>query len=121
MIVKNYICGILGLWLIISSFFQNTGFNSINNLFVGIILIVMCMYTTEGRTVFSWIISVIGLWLIIGAFISGVISGTGLYLNNIITGLLVAGIGVYQIFHQSKKAVYHPEDEDQDFSNFGAE
>jgi hypothetical protein len=118
--IKNYIYGILGLWLIISAPIGSAGFNSINNLFIGIILIVVSMYTTEGKTVYSWIVSIIGLWLIIAAFISGLISGLGLYLNNIINGLLIVGMGVFQILHP-KYIQRHISDDHHDFRNFGAE
>ena len=119
---KVWIYGIIGLWLIISPFigFSQT-FYIVNSLILGIILIAVSYYMPVNKNWHSWIAAIIGAWFIIACFINGLMGGTGLFINNIIFGIIMIVIAYALYAVTFSKNEENPVEEDQDFSNFGAE
>ena len=87
--VQKKIIGLLGIWLIISTFiFQATDENLLNFLFVGILSAISGLTLTVKKTVKGWISGSLGLWLIISVFIPFFSKIPWRYINSSIIGVL---------------------------------
>ena len=95
---------ILGLWLLVSAFLGFGPNSSAWNYFiVGIAVVCASFFLVHGKPQQSWIAGILGFWLIIVAIAPFLESGIGIYLNNIIVGLLITVTGS-SIFSSGKKA-----------------
>lgn len=119
---KGWINGILGLWLFITVFLGfSSNVYSINGVIVGIVVICASFCIAQGKPWQAWVSGILGFWLIIAAFIPGLVSGIGLYLNNMIAGAIIAAAGFF-ILRYSKKTPHHETlPEHQNFRDYGAE
>ena len=98
---------ILGLWLLVSAFLGLGPNNSAWNYFiVGIVVVSASFFFIHGEPQQSWIAGILGFWLIIVAIAPFLVSGIGIYLNNIIVGLLITVTGLV-ILVQGKKLIRH--------------
>jgi len=98
---------ILGLWLLASAFLGFGPNSSVWNYFiVGIVLVCVSFFLIHGKPQQSWIAGIFGFWLIIDAIAPFLMNEIGLYLNNIIVGLLITVIGLTILVH-GKKIIHH--------------
>jgi cobalamin biosynthesis protein CobD/CbiB len=70
----------------------------------------------------SWIAGILGFWLIIVAIAPFLVSGIGIYLNNIIVGLIITVIGLEILVH-GEKLIRHVKkiEEHISYRNYGSE
>ena len=114
---------ILGLWLLVSAFLEFGPSSSAWNYFiVGIVVVSASFFLIHGKPQQSWIIGILGFWLIIVAIVPTLISGIGIYLNNIIVGLFITVAGLAILVH-GKKLIGHLNkiDEHLSYRNYGSE
>ncbi|RMD71690.1 MAG: hypothetical protein D6819_00965 [Gammaproteobacteria bacterium] len=97
---KGWVALILGIWLIIAGFIPAmVGTPDVwNDIIVGIILaIVGFAMVPAGATWQGWIIGIGGVWMIIAAFIPSIVnSTTGNFWNNLIVGVVVAVVALFE-------------------------
>lgn len=119
---KGWINEILGLWLFVSVFMGfSSNVYSINDVFVGIVVMYSSFCIAHGKPWQAWVSGILGFWLVIAAFILSLVSGVGLYLNNMVAGTVIAVAGFF-ILKYSKKMPHHETlQEHQDFGDYGAE
>ncbi len=119
---KGWIVGILGLWLFAAVFLRigSSGY-SLNDIVVGPILLVASLCISQAQPWQSWIPGILGFWLIAAAFIPDLVSGVGLYLNNIIVGLIIAVVGFVIMAHAKQLTHYGGAPEHSNFRDYGAE
>jgi len=120
---KGWIAGILGLWLIIELFI---GFNqydySLIYFLIGMVMVGISLFTSRDNSWQVWFPVTLGSWLIIIAITPVLVSGIGIYINNIIVGLLMIVVGLSILIHEKniirnvKKVVKH-----LNFRNYGSE
>jgi hypothetical protein len=97
----------LGLWLLVSAFFEFAPNSSTWNYFiVGIFVVSASFFLIHGEPQQSWIAGILGFWLIIVAIAPSLMSGIGNYLNNIIVGLLITVTGLTILIY-GKKLIRH--------------
>lgn len=114
---------ILGLWLLVSTFLGFSPNSFVWNYFiVGIVVVCASFFLIHGEPKQSWIAGILGFWLIIIAIAPFLVSGIGIYLNNIIVGLLIIVTGSAILIH-GKKLIHHVKkmDEHLSYRNYGAE
>ena len=114
---------ILGLWLLVSAFLGFGPDGSAWNYFiVGIVVVCASFFLIHGKPQQSWIAGVLGFWLIIVAIAPFLVTGIGIYLNNIIVGLLITVTGLAILVH-GKKLIHHIKkmDEHLSYRNYGSE
>jgi len=114
---------ILGLWLLVSAFLGFDPNSSAWNYFiVGIAVVSASFFLIHGKPQQSWIAGILGFWLIIVAIAPFLENGIGIYLNNIIVGLLITVTGS-SIFSSGKEAFssFKKMDEHLSFRNYGSE
>ena len=119
---NGWIAGILGLWPFVATFLRlgPTAY-SLNDIIVGLIVLVAGFRFVQGEPLQAWIACILGFWLIVAACIPGLVSGIGLYLNNIIVGLVIAAVG-FRVFSDAKKpAHYGGPPQHADFGDYGSE
>lgn len=88
---NSWIIGIVGIWIIISSFLSaNAQFILWSNLISGVIIALAGFTMIKEQPSFGWIAGILGIWMIISAFIPSLLTGTGLLWNGIIAGLIFA-------------------------------
>ncbi len=93
--VQKKIIGLLGIWLIMSTFILNTADkNLLNFLFIGILTSISGFTLTVKKTVKGWISGSLGLWLIISAYIPFITKIPWRYINSSIIGILFILIGL---------------------------
>jgi hypothetical protein len=84
---KGWIAGILGLLLIIELFI---GFNprdhSLIYFLIGMVMVGISLFTSHDKNWQVWFPVTLGSWLIILAITPALVSGIGIYINNIIVG-----------------------------------
>jgi hypothetical protein len=118
---KGWIVEIFGLWLLLAAFLRlgPTGY-FLNDIIVGIVVFVtsLCIAWAEPRE--AWITVILGFWLIVAAFHPDLVSGIGLYLNNIIVGLIITATGLVILAH-TKKLSNYGDDKHREFGDYGAE
>ena len=88
---------VLGLWLIISPFLFGYESGAIaNSVILGVIVAILAVIhlTAPNQSWTSWLNGVAGLWLIVAPFMLGFTSAAVLW-NQIIVGVLVAGLGFW--------------------------
>jgi hypothetical protein len=96
---QGWITGLLGVWLVISTFFGlDRAFYAWNDFIVGLIIGILGLTMAKATAWQGWLAVALGVWLIIASFIPGLQEGTGLYVNNIISGVvgMIAGFSVVQ-------------------------
>jgi len=114
---------ILGLWLLVSAFLGFGPDGSAWNYFiVGIVLVCVSIFLIHGKPQQSWIAGILGFWLIVAAITPFLVSGIGIYLNNIIVGLLITVTGLAILIH-GEKLIRHVKkmDEHLSYRNYGSE
>jgi len=114
---------ILGLWLFVSAFLGFGPDGSAWNYFiVGIAVVSASFFLIHGEPQQSWIAGILGFWLIIVAIAPFLESGIGIFLNNIIVGLLITVTGS-SIFGSGKEAYlsFKKMDEHLSYRNYGSE
>lgn len=98
---KGWIAGILGLWLIIELFI---GFNpydySLIYFLIGMVMVGINLFTSYDKPWQVWFPVILGSWLIIIAITPVLVSGIGIYLNNIIVGLFMIVTGLAILIHE---------------------
>lgn len=94
---------------------------SLNDIIVGLIVLVTSFCIAQAQPWQAGISGVLGFWLIIAAFIPDLVSGIGLYLNNIIVGLVIRVVGLVILAQANKLVHYGSVHEHPNFGNFGAE
>lgn len=89
------ICGLIGLWIIISPFELSFGHLHLalwNNVAVGIVVAVLAIISVSrgyNQTRWSWGNALLGFWLIISPFVLGFATHSTARWNNIIVGAIV--------------------------------
>ena len=87
---KALTVGFFGLWLLIDPFFMSGIVDqSWNNIIVGIGVLFLGIGLLHDEPQQAWIAGTLGAWLVISAFIPVLVSGIGLYLNNVFFGLVI--------------------------------
>ena len=100
---KGWIKGILGVWLIIACFLGLGAHGHFcNNMVVGIFLALANSWLVKEEFWDNWIGTILGIWLIVTAKIPILLSGNGLYWNNIIVGLIIMTEGIFALRHEKK-------------------
>ena len=113
----------IGLWLLVSAFLGFGPNSSAWNYFiVGIAVVCASFFLIHGKPQQSWIAGILGFWLIIVAIAPFLVSGIGIYLNNIIVGLLITVTGLAILVH-GEKLIRHVKkmDEHLSYRNYGSE
>ncbi|MBT8378162.1 MAG: hypothetical protein KJN64_02905 [Ignavibacteria bacterium] len=121
--IKGLVELILGLWLLVSAFLGFDPNGSVWNYFiVGVVLVGVSFFLIHGKPRQSWIAGVLGFWLIIIAIAPFIVSGMGIYLNNIIVGLLITTTGFAILVH-GRKHIHHLKKMDKHlcYRNYGSE
>lgn len=119
---KGWINGILGLWLFITVFLGfSSNVYSINGVIIGFVVICASFCIAQGKPWQAWVSGILGFWLIVAAFIPGLVSGIGLYLNNMVAGALIAVAGFFILKYSKKMPHYETLQEHHDFGDYGAE
>ncbi len=121
--VKGLVEMLLGLWLFVSAFLEFGSDGSVWNYFnVGIVLVSVSFFLNQGKPQQSWIAGILGFWLIIVAIAPFLVRGIGVYLNNIIVGLLITVMGLETLVH-GEKLIRHVKkmDEHLSYRNYGSE
>ncbi len=120
---KGRIAGILGLWLIIELFIEfNPRDHSLIYFLIGMVIVGISLFTSHDKTWQVWFPVALGSWLIILAITPALVSGIGIYINNIIVGLLLIVTGLTFLVHEKnlirnfKKLENH-----LNFRNYGSE
>jgi hypothetical protein len=91
---------ILGFWLCVSAFVGlSLSGAAINDIIVGIICLSVSFPLAKGRPRQSWIAGVLGFWLIIAGSVPFIGDDMGLYLNDIIVGLMIMAVGLMILVH----------------------
>ena len=88
---NSWIIGILGLWIIVSSFIgASTQFIIWSNVISGLIIAIAGFAMVKQKPEFGWLAGIFGIWLLITPFIPALLTGKGLMWNGIIVGLIAA-------------------------------
>ena len=98
----------LGIWVLISPFVLGfSGFRGLmlNNVIVGVIVMIVAAVQAWGTTRtsggLSWINLILGLWLIVTAFVFNVQGIPSIVWNQIISGAVVAILAAISVFSTS--------------------
>tara|TARA_R110002126_G_scaffold169359_4_gene318298 strand:+ start:15376 stop:15696 length:321 start_codon:yes stop_codon:yes gene_type:complete len=103
---KSWIIAIVGLWILISAFFDAAHeFVLWNNLIAGVLVTGFGFALVSEKPSLGWTAGILGLWLIAAAFLPGLHEGIGLLWNGIIVGLIVAFDGFYALASKPELAV----------------
>ena len=94
---KGTIIALLGILTIVAGIWR---FNPLGeawaNIFTGVIVGILGFSLSPTMPVHRWVAGIAGCWLIAAAFVPGVREGTGILVNNIITGLVLMVVGFTQ-------------------------
>lgn len=91
---KGIIIGLVGIWIIVAAIWRFNPLGEIwSNIFAGVIVGILGFSLRPTILVHRWVSGVAGCWLIAAAFIPGLLAGTGILVNNIITGLVLMVVG----------------------------
>ncbi|MGD8307569.1 MAG: hypothetical protein PVF17_13010 [Ignavibacteria bacterium] len=113
---------ILGLWLFLSVFAGlRQSAASINDFIVGIVVLSLSLFHTGYEPRQSLIGCILGFWLILAGCIPFLVSGMGLYLHNIILGLIIITIGLMMFIHRKKLAHQAKTVDHYSYRNYGSE
>jgi hypothetical protein len=97
---KSWVVAGLGVWLIFAAFTaMGVQAQRWDGAIVGVALVALGLWLAGGRPTNGWIACLIGVWLILSAFVPTLWSGSGLYSNNFVMGLVVvlAGLGAARV------------------------
>jgi hypothetical protein len=113
---------ILGFWLFVSAFVGlGLAGSTVNDFLVGSICLSVSFFITGGRPWQSWITGILGLWLIVTAFISPLLQGVGIYLNDTIVGSILMAIGLMILIRLNKLAYHIKTGGRINYRNYGSE
>lgn len=88
---NSWIIGIVGLWIVVSSFLSvNPQFILWSNLIAGVIIGIAGFTMAKEKPGFGWVAGILGVWMVISAFIPVLHIGTGLLWNGILAGAISA-------------------------------
>jgi len=88
---NSSLIGLVGIWIILSSFISvNVEFIFWSNLISGAIIAIAGFTMVKEQPGFGWIAGIFGIWMIVSAFIPSLLSGSGLLWNGIVAGLIAA-------------------------------
>lgn len=88
------IIGLLGIWIAITPIFgASPAFYAWSHWIVGAIVAVLGFSMTARRTTAGWLSGILGVWLFIAGFMNGLLSGGGLWWDNLLVGLALLVIG----------------------------
>lgn len=98
MTTKGWILTMAGLWLAFATCLPlGPREHEMNDLIVGFVVVNIGLSTLHRRPTVAWTAGALGMWVFISAFIPPLVSGIGLFLNNILTGALIMGVGYVQV------------------------
>jgi len=102
---SGWIITILGIWVLISAFlqFQSNAYFWID-LLDGAVIAIVGFATIPNNATIGWISGIIGLWLMVASFIGGLHIGSGLYWNNLLSGIVIAIMGLSELGQASPQA-----------------
>ena len=94
MLTIGSILAVIGLWMAVSPFI-GVGGHLWSELAVGFTAAVcgIAMRQTGYKPRVGYVAAIFGAWSMIAAFVPALTTGIGLYFNNIIAGLVIAGAG----------------------------
>ncbi len=120
--IKGFAEIMLGFWLLASAF---VGFASsgaiINNFIVGIVVVIVSFLIVRSEPWQSWIAGILGFWLIVASCIPFLVSGIGLYLNDIIVGSLIMVVGLSILVPGKKFTHYVDVEKHFNYRDYGSE
>ena len=93
---QGWINGFLGIWLVVSPFIgASRMFYSVNDFVVGIVIGILGLTVLGERSWQGWLSFWLGVWLFVATFIPALHAGSGVLVNNIVSGLIgmIAGFG----------------------------
>ena len=94
----SWIIGILGLWIIVSALlFFTPPFIQWSNVICGAVIAFLGFSLINEKKEYGWIAGIMGLWLFISAFIPDLLTGSGLSLNGIVAGVIIAIDGFFSV------------------------
>ena len=94
---KGTIIALLGIWIIVAAIWRFNPLGEVwSNIFAGVIVGILGFSLSPTMPVHRWVSGIAGCWLIAAAFIPGLLAGTGILVNNVITGLLLLVVGFTQ-------------------------
>lgn len=97
---NGWIIGILGIWLIITPFLQfSTLANSWIDWIVGVVVAIFAFTMTREQPAQGWSAGLASIWLFIAGFIFGMVSGVGVWWNDILVGLFFMLTGFTALPH----------------------
>lgn len=105
---NSWIIGILGLWIIFSSFISaNMQFVIWSNVISGLIVAVAGFTMVKSKPEFGWLAGIFGIWMMLTPFIPAVLVGKGLMWNGIIVGLIAAIDGFTSMINRPPKTAHN--------------
>lgn len=101
----GWILIIVGICILVSIVFPfNEGVYFWINIIGGIIVTYFSFKSVDNSYGISWLSGVAGYWMFWAAFIPGLLIGSGMATNNIIIGLIVLIVGLYERRKDGKSA-----------------
>ena len=96
--LNSWIIGILGVWVVISALFILSPQVILwSNIICGIAIAFAGFSFIDDKKEYGWIAGIFGVWIFISAFIPDLLTGPGLSLNGIISGVIVAIDGFFSL------------------------
>ena len=84
-----------GVWLFFSAFLFSAGYSFfVNNLSAGGLVAIFAFFAPFAHRGFAWIPLGIALWVAVSPFVLGFTDHTGATWNNLLTGVVVAGLTI---------------------------
>ena len=91
MVLKGWIAGVLGLWLVIAAFLSlGTHAQETDDLVVGLVVAIIGLTMFRSSPLLGWLILMLGVWVFVAAFFPSLVEGSGLLWNNVLIGGMIA-------------------------------
>jgi hypothetical protein len=103
--VRAWIIVFLGLWLIVAAYLSlGTHGQETDNLIVGFVVAIVGFSMMRRAAMLGWVAGWLGVWVFMSAFIPPLVDGSGLHVNNVVFGSLIAFTGFGTI--RTRKEVF---------------
>jgi hypothetical protein len=91
---RGIIIGCLGIWLIVAAIWRFVPVLEVwSDLMTGVVAGILGFSLVPLLPGNGWVSGIAGLWMIASAFIPGLHGGAGIFINNVITGLVLVVAG----------------------------
>lgn len=104
---NSWIIGIVGLWIVASSFVSdNIEFVLWSNVTSGLIVAIAGFSMVKVKPEFGWVAGIFGIWMLFIPFVTTLHTDTGLMWNGIIAGFIAALDGFSSLASKPPKTVH---------------